>query len=95
MVPGLASATAVAGLLILRHTCYTERCALSRVNDRHKALPQLPLLVLQGDAGASTQVLMCEGRDSGRVVAGGSKVVLGECRPPPHLLGCPDMELFC
>ena len=95
MVPRLASSTTIASFLVLRDTRDAERGALSGVNDRHEALPQLPLLVLQGDAGASTQVLMREGRDSRRVVAGGSKVVLGECWPPPHLLGCPDMELFC
>ena len=95
MVPGLASSAAVAGFLILRHTDYTERSALSRVDYRHKALPQLPLLVLQGHTDASTQIARREGRDTRRLVAGGPQMMLGDRRPSPHLLGCPHMELFC
>ena len=94
MIPRLASSATIASLLALWYTCNAECRALSGVHDCHEALPQLSLLVLQGSADTSTQVPMCEGRDSRRVIAGGSEVVLGECWPPAHLPGRPNMELF-
>ena len=65
MVPRLAGSATIGGLLTFWHTYSAKCCALCGTYNCHKPLPQLSLLVRQGGADGSTEMSVCERRESG------------------------------